>query len=150
MTVSLTTDNCGVGVESLDSEHKVQVELVNALQQAVEQGQRGALVDEILDQLIAYTNAHFMSEQLLMRLYAYPFYESHIQEHDRLIEQVQSLQERYRAGDMTMTLQTGSVLREWLLDHIKGLDYGLGNYLNRQDSFLPSILTQPTGNRCYR
>ena len=134
MTVSPTTDETRVGCASLDTEHDLQVELVNALRQAVEQGQKGAVVDEILDQLIAYTNAHFMSEQLLMRLYAYPFYESHTQEHDRLIEQVQSLQERYRAGDMAMTLQTSSALREWLLDHIKGLDYGLGKYLNQQGS----------------
>ncbi len=141
MTMSLTTDNGSVGFEALDSEHEVQIELINALRQAVEQGQKGALIDEILDQLIAYTNAHFMSEQLLMRLYAYPFYESHTQEHDHLIEQVQSLQERCRAGDIAMTLQTGSALREWLLDHIKGLDYSLGSYLNKQDSFLPPIQT---------
>ena len=134
MTVSPTTDDYSVDSEALNSEHEVQVELINALQQAVEQGQKGAVVDEILDQLIAYTNAHFMSEQLLMRLYAYPFYESHTQEHDRLIEQVQNLQEHYRAGDMAMTLQTSSALREWLLDHIKGLDHGLGKYLNQQGS----------------
>ena len=140
MTVSLTTDNCSVGFEALDSEHAVQIELINALRQAVEQGQKGALIDEILDQLIACTNAHFMSEQLLMRLYAYPFYELHIQEHDHLIEQVQSLQERYRAGDMAMTLQTGSTLREWLLDHIKGLDYGLGAYLSQQGALRLSAI----------
>ncbi|MFO1434269.1 MAG: bacteriohemerythrin [Candidatus Competibacteraceae bacterium] len=132
MTVSSTTDDYSVDSAALNSEHEVQVELINALRQAVEQGQKGAVVDEILDQLIAYTNAHFMSEQLLMRLYAYPFYESHTQEHDRLIEQVQNLQEHYRAGDMTMTLQASSALREWLLDHIKGLDHGLGMYLSQQ------------------
>ena len=134
MTVSPTPDDYRVDSEALNSEHEVQVELINALQQAVEQGQKGAVVDEILDQLIAYTNAHFMSEQLLMRLYAYPFYESHTPEHDRLIEQVQNLQEHYRAGDMAMTLQTSSALREWLLDHIKGLDHGLGQYLHQQGS----------------
>ncbi len=125
-------DKLGVGVESLDAEHKVQVGLMIALQQALEQGREQAMMDEILDQLVAYTNAHFMSEQLLMRLYAYPYYESHTEEHDRLIEQVQALQERYRAGDLQMTLQTSAVLKEWLLNHIEGLDHGLGDYLSRQ------------------
>jgi hemerythrin len=139
MTALPLATSPSVSVESLDAEHRVQLGLITALQQALEQGSERPVVDEILDQLVAYTNAHFMSEQLLMRLYAYPYYESHTQEHDHLIEQVQALQERYQARDLQMTLQTSAVLKEWLLSHIEGLDHGLRDYLSKQCAISSSL-----------
>lgn len=125
---SITTLDSG-GFEPVAAEHKVQLELLSALQHAL--AQEPAQVTAILEQLIAYTNAHFMSEQLLMRLYAYPYYEFHSQDHDRLMEQVQELHGRYRAGDMEALGQAGAVLKDWLLEHIQGLDHGLEDYLRR-------------------
>jgi hemerythrin len=43
--------------------------------------QDAAGVGEILDHLIAYSEAHFMSEELLMRLKSYDDYEDHVEDH---------------------------------------------------------------------
>ncbi len=131
MTVMTTAAGDSPGFEPVAAEHKVQIELLTALRRALEQGRERALVEGILEQLVSYTNAHFMSEQLLMRLYAYPYFESHDQDHDRLMEQVQDLQARYRGGDVDLTLQAGATLRDGLIDHIEGLDRGLEDYLLR-------------------
>jgi len=124
-------DSIEAGFAELDAEHKVQVGLVAALCQALAQGQDQAAVDEILDRLVSYTDAHFMAEQLLMRLYNYPHYEAHVQEHDRLVEQVTALQKQYRAGEIDASLTVGDALKDWLLMHIKGSDQALGDYLSR-------------------
>lgn len=84
----------------------------------------------ILDQLVAYTAVHFMAEQLLMRLHGYSGFDAHQQEHDRLIEQVQELQQRFRSGDMTLTLATIDSLEAWLVGHIHGMDQALSAFLN--------------------
>lgn len=132
MTAFILENPVGVEFEPMDTEHQFQVELVSALQQALEQGSGQAEIDEILDNLISYTDAHFTAEQLLMRFYGYPLYAAHLQEHDRLMEQVRELRERFRAGDAKLALQTSASLRSWLLNHIRGLDQALGTFLKQQ------------------
>ena len=126
-----TTDNVyGLEREAIDSEHRIQIGLVIALRKTLEAGGPKATVADILDRLISYTDAHFMAEQLLMRQYAYPLYEAHVQEHDRLIEQVHELQKNYQVGQMQMTLEVAMSLEGWLLGHIKQTDHALGQYLS--------------------
>ncbi|MEZ5582155.1 MAG: hemerythrin domain-containing protein [Candidatus Competibacteraceae bacterium] len=86
---------------SLDAEHQVQTGLIAALRQAVEEQRPPGEIDEILDRLTSYTDAHFMAEQLLMRLHGYAHYEAHQLEHDRLIGKVRELEQQYRAGELT-------------------------------------------------
>lgn len=120
-----------VGVAEMDNEHQVQVALLLALQQAVEQGSKPAVVEEILDRFSTYTHAHFMAEQLLMRLYGYPQYQAHSLEHDRLSEQLQEVQRRYLAGETALTLQLVGQIKNWLISHTRGLDGGLGAFLSQ-------------------
>ncbi len=86
MTTSDSWQHLDNGADNIDAEHRVQLGLIDALRDAVRQGDKRAVVGEILDQLIAYSELHFVSEQLLMRLYAYPDYEDHSQDHEALIE----------------------------------------------------------------
>jgi hemerythrin len=121
-----------VGSPELDPEHQVQMELANALVVALQRGHENRAIGEILDQLATYSNAHFMAEQLLMRLHAYPQYAAHLQEHDRYMERLQEVQQRYQAGDVALTRQAAESLRAWLHSHIHGADRALGDYLSAQ------------------
>ena len=58
-----------------DAEHHVQLSLAQTLCEAASTGVDAALAREILDQLVAYSDVHFLSEQLLMRLCSYPDYD---------------------------------------------------------------------------
>lgn len=49
---------------------------------------RSGKVLVLMDQLEIFANAHFLAEQHLMRLHAYPGFESHEVEHDRLIAEI--------------------------------------------------------------
>jgi hemerythrin-like metal-binding protein len=73
-----------------------------------------------------------MAEQLLMRLHAYPSYEDHLQEHDRLMEKMQRLQQAQAAGEMALTVTAMDALDEWLVRHTQGSDRKLGQYLLEQ------------------
>ena len=126
---SAQSDHFDVGVTELDSEHQVQVGLVIALQKAIAQGREPAILGDILDQLSNYTNTHFMAEQVLMQLYEYPHYDPHVQEHDRFMVRLRTLQQRYRSENLKLTDQTIVSLKNWILAHIQGPDRGLAEYL---------------------
>lgn len=131
---AVSADDVRFGFADLDGEHQVQVRLLLALQQALIEQQDAAAAAEILEQLTAYTNAHFMAEQLLMRLHSYPQYDQHVKEHDQLVEYMQALQRGQEAGDTTLSLQALESLKSGILGHTKGSDYQFGCFLKESTS----------------
>ena len=64
------------GVAEMDQEHALELQIVRSIQAALADSDHDK-VSELLQQLEDFTNAHFLAEQLLMRLHAYPGYEAH-------------------------------------------------------------------------
>lgn len=114
----------------MEAEHRVQLELLQSLQEALAQGDEDrSASSDLLKRLLEYSEAHFLSEQLLMRLHAYPAYQAHVQEHDRLIETLRALSDDWTAGGGEAA---GNLLRSvegWLLTHMKTTDEALAAYL---------------------
>lgn len=120
-----------MGRDQIDGEHKVQLGLLVALSDGLTKKLPQADLTAIVGQLIEFTNVHFMSEQLLMRLYSYPDLDGHEAEHDRLLDQARALEAGIAAGDLTLSGAVLETLRTWLLDHIGGMDKGFATYLTR-------------------
>jgi hemerythrin len=118
------------GYGGLDGEHQMQLELLTAFRRAVEDSQERAALDEILDELVDYTKVHFSSEQLLMRLYQYPSYQEHVDDHERTIERLEDLRRAQLAGK-AMALEAADELSEWIFAHIRSADRALGHFLAR-------------------
>jgi hemerythrin len=121
----------GLGVPELDLEHAVQVRLVEAFLMAVSQGPGAPPAGPILLQLLDYTEAHFLAEQLLMRLHAYPGYEGHLAEHEHLVATLRSLKTRLQ-DDPAEARAVAAGLRDWLLGHIQSHDRALATYLKNR------------------
>lgn len=119
------------GYRSLDSEHHMQMGLLDAFSRAVDTRLSRDVVDEILDRLVDYTQMHFSSEQLLMRLYQYPQFQEHQDDHDRTVEHLQDLRAACLAGDRQLSLETAGELASHLRGHIRTADRALGYFLVR-------------------
>jgi hemerythrin len=115
-------DHIGTGVGSMDAEHRLQVSLVNAIEELVRTGRDPALVGKTTAQLVDFTNVHFLSEELMMRLYAYPQHDAHKVEHAGLIEQVALIQRQVASGEGAVALETINALHDWLTKHIRSMD----------------------------
>lgn len=119
------------GVPELDVEHQLQVRLVEALRRSVAAGQERAVQRELLQQLEDASNVHFMSEELLMRLHAWERYEQHVDEHRRLLEELQVLRVLFeRGGDDAVQVALEQV-QAWLGDHVRGMDRLFAEYVRR-------------------
>ncbi len=113
-----------VGVESLDTDHKVLVSLINQLDDAITAGNPRAAVQRVLDALYDYTVYHFAREEALMRACGYPDYEAHASTHASLRAQVADIRDRYgRSPESVHSQEVLTFLKNWLSAHIIGRDH---------------------------
>jgi hemerythrin len=112
-------------LESVDAEHRLQIELLDALIAAAQSGRGDDHVDELLQRLRDVSEAHFLSEDLLMRLHAYPEHAEHVAEHEEMTSILDSLREAISSPDVGRI----SALRQRLVHHILDKDERLERFL---------------------
>lgn len=110
--------------KTIDREHQVQIRLMQALTVAIDQGGDAT---EVLARLSDYSRAHFLSEELLMRLYTYPDYEDHVLDHERMIERLDEI--AARQGERQASLHAANELTAVFLRHIGSRDKRLHDFL---------------------
>ena len=93
----MVQDDNAMRRETMEAEHHVQFGLIQALQDAVTARRDGPTVEAVLERLIDYSEAHFLSEELLMRLASYDEFEAHAEQHRQLLEALRQAQEAFRA-----------------------------------------------------
>jgi hemerythrin len=111
-----------VGIKLVDTQHKVLVDLINRLHDAMKEGRGKEVLGPILAELVTYTNTHFKAEEELMVKSKYPDFAAHKKIHDDLKQQVQDLQKKFESGNTLMTIDVMTFLKDWLSKHIQGID----------------------------
>ncbi|OAN51097.1 hypothetical protein A6A04_16860 [Paramagnetospirillum marisnigri] len=114
----------------IDAEHRIQVELILALEQGLAMGRDHEDLKALLRQLVDYTDVHFMSEQMLMRLYSYPALAEHEAAHDKLMEQARRIEADFCSEEPSGVSSELLILKQWLLDHIRSDDYAFHSHLS--------------------
>jgi len=124
-------EDIAVGVASIDAEHRLQVGLVSALEELVRQGRDAEMIARTMAQLVDFTSVHFLSEELMMRLYAYPAHDAHKLEHGRLTDQVELIRRGLEGGDRPAALAAMGELHSWLGDHIHAMDRAFASWCEK-------------------
>lgn len=106
----------------MEREHQVQTGLIRALCDTLEQGGDAGRADEILAQLVAYSAAHFMSEELLMRLAGYDGYDDHVADHIRMMDELDGIQALHASRQAVLALDKARAILDFLLRHIETRD----------------------------
>lgn len=117
-----------VGIEKFDNQHKKLFQLLDLIFEAMKEGKGKSILAPVLAELQNYIVIHFADEEVLMNKYNYPDMASHIKEHKVFIDKVQKTNEKYQAGNMVLTLEISSFLRDWLVNHIQGIDQKYANF----------------------
>lgn len=123
MPIIQWTHDLSVGVDSLDTDHKILISLINQLDDAIRGGEPKETVSRVLDAVLDYTEYHFSREESLMRACAYPDIDAHIRTHTTLRAQVNDIRERYRRSQESIhAREVLAFLKNWLTQHIVGRD----------------------------
>lgn len=116
--------------EDMDREHHLQIALVTAFADAIEQ-RRPSFARRLADQLLAYSSAHFGGEELLMEALAYPERERHAGEHADFIAHIRQIQRAFEEGDEGVALEAALDLRQALALHMNEADRRLAEASRR-------------------
>ena len=116
------SNELSVGIEEIDAQHKVLVDLLNQIHEAIQQRHGAEVTARILEKLGEYTRTHFAVEESLMRIMHYPDYERHKAEHDKLIEQLNVFHAKLVAGKTSISFELAHFLKVWLTKHIMETD----------------------------
>ena len=124
------SDKFSVGINSIDTQHKQLIALINRLFDALSTGKGDKALAPILTELIVYTKTHFAYEERLFTQHGYPELHQHKAEHDKLAAQVLDIQKQMQEGKVGLSVSTMSFLKEWLSNHIVGTDKKYGPFLS--------------------
>ncbi len=116
------------GFASIDDQHKELIRIIGDLSSLLTNAGEGEdIYDEmvaIVESLTAYTIYHFKYEEDLFQKFNYEDKEAHIEEHNKLITQIENLD--LRAADEDQVIFGKKILKfliSWLYKHISGTDF---------------------------
>jgi len=115
----------------IEREHDLQIALVDAFEKAAGANER-VEAGRILVEMADLSEAHFLAEELVMRLHQYPAIEEHAAEHGKLIREMNDLVRQNAAGTLEITLELAERLRRTLTNHLRGTDHALSVFMRRE------------------
>lgn len=128
------------GVETMDNEHSVQLQLIDAIEKGLQAGKPKNELLPVFEHLADFTGVHFLSEELLMRLHSYPDYEQHCDQHGKLLDALKKMQNAYVDGKVKDAELLVHALKVWLARHLGGPDHDWAKYLKSLPSEFNQVL----------
>lgn len=123
-------DTYNVNIGIVDSQHKVLVDLINELHQAMMTRTGKDQLGKVLSNLIKYTQSHFKAEEGILQSNQYPDFVNHKAEHDRFIQTILDFQRKFQRNELGLTIEVMDFLKHWLGKHIMGVDKRYVPHLN--------------------
>jgi methyl-accepting chemotaxis protein len=102
----------------IDADHKMLVQYVNELNQAMLDGAGRDVAAGVLGKLVQYTVDHFAREEAIWAKGGLKSLDDHKRFHVDLVGKVGKFQQDFAAGKATLTTDLMSFLREWLVHHV--------------------------------
>ena len=127
-------ESLSIGVDLIDGQHKMLIQRLNEVSEAIEMNQGEGTIPKTLDFLIDYTNFHFSTEEKQMAEKNYPGLDLQKQQHEEFRKSLKQFEEDFKEDGATQSLayHIKDFLFNWLVKHIKDVDHKFGEFLNKK------------------
>jgi len=119
-----------VGVEQFNDDHRKIFSMINEVHRLVKSQRTGAELLRVIKELAEFCVGHFDREEVQMRRYNYPDYDSHKRIHEDLLGKVSAVVTTAEKGEPLDLIAVLAFLKEWLYNHIQGVDKMYTPFLN--------------------
>ena len=120
-------ETMSTGIASIDNQHKLLIEKLNILVEAITNGQGSTKIEATLNFVQQYATQHFSDEETCMHKYQCPMATSNKYAHNKFIETFDKLKHRFEAEGPSKSLATTIQhdLIYWFIRHIRQIDVHL-------------------------
>jgi len=127
-------ESLSVKVDLIDEQHKMLIQRLADLSDALRRGLEYNEVMKTLEFMIDYTDFHFSAEEKVMEENDYPGLEEQKQQHKEFSTTLDNIVEDYKEEGTTTAIakEMNVFLHNWLIKHIKGSDAKLGKFLTEK------------------
>lgn len=130
MTLLTWKPEYSVGIESVDSEHREMIELINAVYDAIEDKKNPQSIEHFLGEVHATISAHFALEERVMRNANYDEFEAHKEDHEELLDEIRDLMDRFFDTPVQGLQLLQENLSGWFAGHFSTFDARLHGKLD--------------------
>lgn len=134
MTEIQWDDSLSVGVELIDEQHKLLIQRIKDLSDAVNSSRGAVEIGKTLGFMIDYTDFHFSTEEKHMYNMDYPGRDVHKGQHDEFKSTLNEMVMEFEEDGATAQLSewVNNYLINWLVKHIKSIDTKLSDFLQKK------------------
>jgi len=118
------------GIEKIDNQHKVIIRLLNELYKIILDENGGGSIDNVINELVQYTDYHFGEEEKLFAKYKYIEEEQHKLEHQKFIDKINNIVKNEIKSEDFVAIELLNFLKDWLLEHIMVSDQKYAVFFN--------------------
>jgi hemerythrin len=111
-------DRYSVINNEIDSQHKTLFDIFNRLYDICIGNDETYSFESVLDELAAYSDYHFKTEECYMRTIGYMDIDKQILEHEYFRHKVLEIKYEYSKGDNELCHELVLFLSKWLLNHV--------------------------------
>jgi hemerythrin len=145
MALMIWDEKYSVGVKSIDDQHSVLFEAINALHAAMMRGDARKMTGPLLRDLLAYTREHFSAEEKILAAAQYPQLPEHRAKHKDLTDHVAGYVQSFERGELSLSLHLLNFLRDWLGNHILKVDRQYAPWVSVRKN---PLRTYPSNESC--
>lgn len=115
------SNNYSVGVELIDDQHKHFVGIMNMLYKEI-QTKSTDRIPLIINELVAYADTHFETEEKYFDEFKYDGTQEHKEEHKKLREKINEFLSHKDNDSLEFAFELLDFLENWLVDHLANMD----------------------------
>ena len=134
MTEIQWEDSLSVFVDLIDEQHKMLIQRIRDLSDAVTSSRGAGQICKTLGFMIDYTEFHFSTEEKHMVDLTYPGFDINKEQHEKFKTTLKEMVMEFEEDGATAQLGewVNNYLINWLVDHIKTIDTKLGQFLREK------------------
>ena len=117
----------------MDREHEVQLSLLRTLCQAIREQRKASEVAQLLEQFSAYCEAHFVSEELIMRQNSFDEYEDHADDHCHMMDLLRVIATDHETASSSKLKAVTDEALAFIENHISTRDKRFADFLLRAE-----------------